>query len=140
MTKETKRRNLLLAALRYLQEAAIRAQENSGHPDDFTIIPVFKQRIAEILRDGGDGNNTITFADAKELIDELCVEINHDSHIVWIEVAGGCVVAVHGPSHLDVRLLDHDNGKEDEVTQKEIGEQEDLMAKAKAAGLAVALL
>lgn len=69
----------------------------------------------------------------------LCY-IDKPAPVIWVEVAGGCVVAVHGPANLEVRLLDHDNGKEDEVTQKEIGAQEDLMAKAKAAGLAVALL
>lgn len=140
MTNETKRRNLLLASLRYLQAAVIRAQENSGQPDDFTIIPVFKESIAQILRDGGDGNNTITFADAKELIDELCVEINCDPHIVWVEVDGGCVQAVYGPKHLEVRLIDNDNGEVDEVAAEENKAEEKLLKKAKAAGLVEELL
>lgn len=140
MTKETKRLNILLAALRYFQGTVLRAQENSGQPDDHTIIPVFKERIAEILRDGGDGNSTITFADAKELIDEMCVEINSDPHIVWIEVDGGCVQAVYGPKHLEVHLIDHDNSEVDEVAAQENEAEEKLLEKAKASGLVEELL
>lgn len=140
MTNETKRLNLLLASLRYLQAACIHAQEKTGHPDDFSIIPVFKEGIAEILLDGSDFNSYITFADARELIDELCVEINSDPHIVWIEVYGGCVQAVHGPKHLEVHLIDHDNSEVDEVAAEENEAEEKLLEKAKAAGLVEALL
>jgi len=77
MTKETKRRNLLLASLRNLQRSLEQVKRGHQKKGDESIVPVFVEDIAEILRDGASGNDTITFDDAAELIDELCDEINH---------------------------------------------------------------
>jgi hypothetical protein len=54
--------------------------------------------------------------------------------VVWIDVEGGLVQAVYGPSHLEVRLIDHDNEEMDEVSEEENKAEEALLEKAKAAG------